>query len=192
MTMQAKLPAWAVRLLDELDLADQRATTLAKALTPQQLNWKPTDREWSVGQCLDHLCVASDVYMPPIASSLTGQPAGAVTEITPGWFGRWFIRSYIDPSPATKRANAPKAIVPASQVDSSVLERFLSGNQMMRELVRRAANHDVNRIRFVNPFISVIRFSVGTGLEIIVRHQRRHLLQAERVKARAGFPRPAR
>ena len=190
--MQANLPAWAVRLLDEVDAVDQRAATLARTLSTEQLNWKPSEREWSIGQCLDHLCVANDVYLPPIASSLTGQPAGAVPEIAPGWFGRWFIRNYIEPSPATKRANAPKAIVPASQVDGSVLERFLSGNQKMRELVRRAANHDVNRIRFVNPFISVIRFSVGTGLEIIVRHQRRHLLQAERVKARAGFPEPAR
>jgi hypothetical protein len=41
----------------------------------------------------------------------------------------------------------------------------------------------------VNPFVPLVRFTVGTGVEIVWRHQHRHLLQAERVAAlmqRAG------
>jgi hypothetical protein len=186
--MQSDLPPWGTRLLHELDATDERARVLAASLTVEQLNWKPSENEWSIGQCLDHLCAANDVYLPPIASALTGQARATAREITPGWFGRWFIRSYIDPSPKTKRAKAPKKIVPASRVDLSVLERFLGGNQTARELVARAADYDVNRIRFTNPFVPIIRFTVGTGLEIIVRHQRRHLLQAERVRGRDAFP----
>jgi hypothetical protein len=48
--------------------------------------------------------------------------------------------------------------------------------------------YDVNRIRFRNPFIPVLRFTVGTGLEILSNHQRRHLLQAERVRESLEFP----
>jgi hypothetical protein len=55
-------------------------------------------------------------------------------------------------------------------------------------LIERASEYDVNRIRFVNPFIPVIRFTTGTGLQIVARHEVRHLLQAERVKEAAGFP----
>jgi hypothetical protein len=51
-----------------------------------------------------------------------------------------------------------------------------------RDLVRCAGAYDINRIRFRNPFIPLLRFTVGTGLEIVWRHQRRHLLQAERIK----------
>jgi hypothetical protein len=88
----------------------------------------------------------------------------------------------MEPSPQTKRAPAPKKIVPSSQVGLAVLDRFLSSNQATRDLIRQAAAYDVNRIRFKNPFIGVIRFTVGTGLQIICTHERRHLLQAERVK----------
>ena len=49
----------------------------------------------------------------------------------------------------------------------------------MRELVARASAYDVNRIRFKNPFTPLLRFTVGTGLEIVTQHQSRHLLQAE-------------
>ena len=54
--------------------------------------------------------------------------------------------------------------------------------------MRRAAGYDVNHVRFRNPFIPLLRFSVGTGLELHSSHERRHLLQAERVKTAPGFP----
>ena len=79
-------------------------------------------------------------------------------------------------------------IVPAAQIESSVLARFLRSNRAARELVTHARDYDVNRIRYRNPFIPVLRFTVGTGLEIVSRHQRRHLLQAERVKQTVDFP----
>lgn len=178
------LPPWGKRLLRELEASDARAIALVKPLTPEQLNWKPSPEKWSVGQCVEHLAISNEVYLGPIADALAGPPSGSVDEITPGWFGRWFIRNYIAPSPQTKRARAPKQIAPVlSRVEPTILERFLNGNRGMRELVTRAAGYDVNRLRFRNPFIPLIRFTVGTGFEITSKHEDRHLLQAERVAA---------
>jgi hypothetical protein len=47
----------------------------------------------------------------------------------------------------------------------------------------------VNRIRYRNPFIPLLRFTVGAGLEIIAKHASRHLLQAEGVRQNMSFPR---
>jgi DinB superfamily len=183
------LPAWSVQLIDELDASDRHATDLARGLSPEQLNWKPTEGVWSIGQCLHHLYVTNEVYLPAISKALDGRPPSPVPGITPGWLGRWFIRTYIEPSPQSKRAQAPGKIAPAQQIDSSVLELFLRSNDVARGLLRRAGAYDVNRIRFKNPLIPLVRFTVGTGLEIPWRHQRRHLLQAERIKQTATFPR---
>ncbi len=182
------LPAWSFRLLSETDKADKSAQELVVGLTTEQLNWQPTHGAWSVGQCVEHLAAASDLYLPPIADALAGQPSGVAQEIKPGWFARWFIRSYIEPSPRGKRASAPNRIAPGSHVDLSVLERFMSDNRIFRDLVRRASDYDVNSIRFRNPFIPALRFTVGTGLWIVAAHQRRNLLQAARVKQSEGFP----
>jgi DinB superfamily len=175
------LPAWSVRLIDELETSDRRANDLARGLSPEQLNWKPTEDVWSVGQCLQHLYAANEVYLPAIAHALDNRALSPVQDLTPGWFGRWFIRTYIEPSSRGKRARAPRKIAPAQQVDPSVLDLFLRSNAVARDLVRRAGSHNVNRIRFRNPFIPLLRFTVGTGFEIVWRHQRRHLLQAERI-----------
>jgi len=180
---------WSIRLINELDNADKTANELTKGLNTEQLNWQPAPGTWSVGQCFEHLCITNELYLPAISSSLSGEPSSAVQDINPGWFGRWFISSYIEPSAGTKHVRAPKKLVPRAQVESSVLDRFLHTNQTARELIRHASDRDVNRIRFKNPFIPVIRFTVGTGFEIISKHERRHLVQAERVRWSADFPR---
>ncbi|GAC1639040.1 MAG: hypothetical protein NVS9B14_19970 [Candidatus Acidiferrum sp.] len=179
---------WVDLLMADLDAAEERARKLTAGLSTEQLNWQPTAGTWSVGQCLDHLRVMNDVYLPPVEVALAGKPKRAVEEITPGWFGRWFLRSFVEPSATTKKVKAPSKSAPASKVDGTVLERLLRGNENLRGLLRRASEYDVNRIRFKNPFVPMIRFTVGTGLTIVVRHEHRHLLQAERVKASNGFP----
>jgi hypothetical protein len=189
------LPAWAARAIDELHASDRQATAVALGLDAEQLNQPPAPGSWSVGQCLEHLYIANEVYLPPMTRALlpsTGSGHGGpspsrVEHITPGWFGRYFIRTYIDPTTQKARAKAPGKIRPAPRVDTDILARFLRSNDAARDLVRHASAFDVNRIRFKNPFVAGIRFTVGTGIEIIWRHQRRHLLQAERARAGIGL-----
>jgi hypothetical protein len=182
------VPAWSIRLIDELDATDRWANALVGGLSPAQLNWRPAEDLWSVGQCLQHLHVANEVYLPAIATALDDRRPSPVQDITPGWFGRWFIRTYIEPSSTGKRARAPRKIAPAQHIDPSVLDLFLRSNEVARDLVHRAGAYNVNRIRFGNPFVPLLRFTVGTGLEIVWRHQRRHLMQAERIRQAPGFP----
>jgi hypothetical protein len=138
---------------------------------------------------LEHLGLTNEVYVEPIAEALNDAPLGQVTEITPGWFGRWFIRNYIEPTAQKKRARAPRRVKPVvNQLDSSILDRFIASNAKVRNVITRAQECDVNRARFKNPFLPLIRFSVGTGLQIIARHNHRHLLQAERVRQSPDFP----
>jgi hypothetical protein len=127
------LPAWSVRLIDNLETTDRRVNDLARALSPEQFNWKPTEGRWSIGQCLQHLYAANELYLPAIANALHHQPPSPAEDITPGWFGRWFIRTYIEPSPRGKRARSPKKIAPAQQIDPSVLDLFLKSNDAARE-----------------------------------------------------------
>jgi len=154
--------AWTVRLIAELDAADKKAKELATGLSGEQLNWQPGPGAWSVGQCLEHLSIFNELYLPAISSSLEGNPLSVAQEITLGWFSRWFINNYVEPS-SSKRARSPRKVVPGAWVEPSVLDRFLRSNHAAHELIRRADAYDVNRIRFRNPFVPLLRFTVGTG-----------------------------
>jgi hypothetical protein len=188
-TAEASLPAWASRAIDELHQADVRARAVTAGLSVEQIYWRPAPGSWSIGECLQHLVQSNDVYLAAIGRALEGRSPAPVEAITPGWFGRWFIRVAIEPSDRTRRNRAPRSIMPPATIDRAILGTFLRSNDAARGFVRRASRYDVNRIRFVNPFVSLVRFTAGTGIEIVWRHQRRHLLQAERVAASSEFPR---
>jgi hypothetical protein len=179
---------WPARLISELDDADRRANSVAGGLSRAQLNWQPSPGAWSVGQCLEHLRMTNEVYLPAIAAALENRERKPVGELHLGSFSRWFIRNYIAPNPGGTKARAPKKIVPVPQVETEILEAFLRSNRAARAVVTRASEYDVNGIRFRNPFIPLLRFTVGTGLEIVAKHESRHLLQAEGVRQAAGFP----
>ncbi len=190
MIVAGALPGDLQEILTALDESDRRAEDLVRDLDDERLNWRPDERSWSIAQCLDHLNVASNVYAGPIREALErARRTGSVRKgpIQPGPFSRWFIAT-LEPPPK-RRLPAPKKIVPAARKGKAeVMAEWRRAQSAVRDLLREAAGLDLNGARFVNPFLPLIRFSVGTGFRVIAAHERRHLWQAERVQANPRFP----
>lgn len=181
------------------DLADLRrqfednrrtAETLVGGLSEAQLQWRPDERSWSIAQCLDHLAVGNREYLGPMRHALAEarrRGGGSYRPIQPGWFSRWFIQT-MEPPPRRKLP-APRKIVPALGRNGDEVKRdFFASKSETLDLLDQAASVDLNRVRFVNPFLSLLRFTVGTGFLVLVAHERRHLWQAERIRQRPEFP----
>lgn len=78
---------------------------------------------------------------------------------------------------------APRSIRPlVAPPLADAFEPFLASHAEARSFLRASAGLDLAGIRFVNPFIRGVRFSLATGLHVIVAHERRHLWQAWRVR----------
>jgi len=85
--------------------------------------------------------------------------------------------------PPRRKFRSPKQIRPrAHKPGQEVLSAFIAAHDELRSLIHEAHALDLNRIRFKNPFIGFLRFSVGTGMLIISAHDRRHLWQAQQVR----------
>ena len=84
------------------------------------------------------------------------------------------------------RGKAPQSIRPrpAPSLDDA-LGQFLASQDEVRAFLRRYAEIDLAGVRFANPFIRGVRFSLATGLHVIAAHERRHLWQAWRVRQAA-------
>ena len=61
----------------------------------------------------------------------------------------------------------------------------MSSQQQVRAFLRAGADLDLTGVRFPNPFVRGVRFSLATGFNVIVAHERRHLWQAWRVRQAA-------
>jgi DinB family protein len=178
------LPDDLARVLSDLDAADAEARRLVASLDETQLHWQPNaGAGWSVAQCLDHLARINAIYIATLRGALQRTKPGSAPRggpIQPGWFGRWFI-AQMEP-PVRRKLKAPKKAVPGpARTGPELLSAFIAAHDQVRALVHDSRELDLNKIRFTNPFISIIHFTVGTGLMVIGAHDRRHLWQAKQV-----------
>jgi hypothetical protein len=176
-------------VLSDLTAAEREASDLVSGLSYAQANWRPNG-SWSIAQCLSHLSRMNRVYsaaMYEAARHADGTNAPVSRRISPGWFGAWFIRS-MEP-PASIKMKSPRKIIPVQQTDPvDAVAEFVESHEPVRGVIEASSLRNLNGVRFKNPFVPLLRFTIGTGLLIINAHDRRHLWQAARVKQAAGFP----
>lgn len=173
-----------------LDEVERDAHGLVDGAEQAAFVWRPRPDGWSVGECLAHLTATLGVYLPAIERGLVraGLPAadGPVL-VSPGVLSRWCIRQ-MEP-PVRRRYRAPRAARPPAALQPGPTWReFRAANDELRRVLADCRRVDVNRIRFPNPFARAVRFTVGTGLVLMVVHHRRHVWQAIQVAGAAGYP----
>ena len=188
----AKIARTPEDLTDDLLDQDQRYRTLVENCSPDQLLWHAPG-SWSITDCIQHVALANSQYLEPIRIAIQANktPAASVTTLsTAGWFSSYFVANVVS-AEKKKRFTAPKKIRPAPALPHEALQRLLSTHAEIRGLFASKDLPDLNKVRFKNPFISVIRFTVATGILVMAAHGRRHLLQAEAVRDTALSRTPA-
>jgi hypothetical protein len=183
--LNQSLPHDLQSILNELDRTDEDARQLVASLTEAQLNWHPSPTAWSVAQCLAHLGQMNSVLTAALHTAVRQADKDSVMPrmpIQPGWFGRWFI-GQMEPPPRRRMKTPRQGIPEAHKSGEEILRAFIAAHDELRSLVHDARDLDLNRIRFRNPFIGLLRYSVGTALLVIGAHDRRHLWQARQVRA---------
>ena len=152
--------------------------------------WRSTEGSWSVAECVDHVARSISHYLVPIRQAVVKGGPPAPDEdyvlVPGGWFSTAFLKR-IGPQ-VTMKFKAPRKIQPLSVKPGEVLGELQRGHAEAAKLLAESAGINLNRIRFRNPFIPVLRFTVATGFLILAAHGRRHLLQAQRVTETHGFP----
>jgi hypothetical protein len=151
--------------------------------------WRAQPGSWSVAECLDHLATGNRVYlaaMEPAAARARQRGSTRRRAAAPGLVGGWFVTYLEPPVRAGLKTKAPRKIRPrpSPRVDDA-LAAFLASQEAVRAFLRTYAAIDLAGVRFANPFIPGLRFSLATGLHVIAAHERRHLWQAWRVRRAA-------
>ena len=186
------LPADLQKILDDIDAADRAGDTIAAHVTDEQFHWRPRGGQgWSIAQCLDHLAVINVFYCASIQPAVDDARARAWMRegpAAPGFFGRRFIAS--QEPPVRRRFSAPGRVRPAAATRSreEILAAYHESHAVVRRVIASAADVDINRATFPNPFLKILRTRVSTALLVIAAHDRRHLWQAEQVRTAPGFP----
>ena len=184
-----------IQALDEaLDATERDARALIAGLSGQEAGWRSAEGTWSIAECLDHLGTANRVYleaMEPAARRARERGRLRLRPAIPGTIGGWFVRTLEPPVRPRWRMRAPRTIRPRAEPPlADAFEGFLASHADVRAFLGTYADIDLAGVRFVNPFIRGVRFSLATGLHVIAAHERRHLWQAWRVRREVERRRP--
>ena len=159
-----------------------RIVEIARPLDPEQLLRRPSDGGWSVGHVLEHLCVTSELYEPPLGTLLrSARPdaAAPLREWKPTLIGGFMARQFERPS----KLPSPKSMVPAATPRGGVVEAFLGHLDAQSRMLDDASSLDWRRLRMASPAVPVPLkvFNLGDVFVILVVHAERHARQMERV-----------
>jgi hypothetical protein len=176
--------------LDQLDALRLDARELCAGMTAQQMNWRPDERRWSVGQCLDHLTRSLQLYLQSVERMLeesrTRKQRGE-RGYRDGLVAGWLIRS-MEPPPSL-RVRAPGVVRPAERLDpAAVLSAFDAAHARFGELMTAADGVSLLHGRMSSPMLRLMRMTLRQAMAMNLAHGRRHLWQARQVQKERGFP----
>jgi hypothetical protein len=187
------LPADHQAILDDMAQLESEFAALLTPLTEAQVHWQAEPgRSWSVGQCVEHLTRTNKTYLPALAAAAEeGRAAGRSRRgpLRPNRLGRWFVAMIEPPARFRVPVPLPEMIPPSHGDPLAIWSGFCATQGEVAALVGTSSDLDLVGLRFRNPLAKNLRmFNLATGFLVIAAHERRHLVQARKVRAHAGFP----
>lgn len=167
-----------------LNTAEEKYIHAFESLTEAELNYKPSDKEWSIAQILDHLVTVNASYFDTFDQVLAGKGSTHIMAKIPGMpslFGNMLYKASHE-----SRGRKGKTVAPfepsQSNIDMGIWKRFKETQKRMESyLVQFDAQH-LQRV-ISSPAAPFIVYRVAKALDIICTHEHRHLKQALEVQA---------
>jgi hypothetical protein len=173
---------------EELLYARERARALCQGLDAGAWARRPAPEQWSIGECVMHLNLTSERFVPLLDEAIRNLRARKLER--PGPYSRgligWAMVKYLEPPYKMKTKTAGEFAPAAVEPMYETLERFDYLQQELQVRIDRSAGLAVDRVRLASPFDARIKYNLYAAFCLIASHQRRHLWQAEQVRAQIG------
>lgn len=191
--VHSRLFAAKIKFMNEIipELQKISADALEKfgALSPAQINWRPSADGWSIGQCFEHLIKTNELFYADLDKIADGTRRHSLLEsFSPlsGFFGGLLINSL---KKDERKFKAPsQKIVPPSEIDANIIELFAGHQVELIGKIRQTENADWKKTKVTSPFMKLMTYRLSDGFQVIVEHEKRHFRQAERVLNANNFP----
>lgn len=174
------------RWLKSIDDTTAQFNEAFRSLNEQQLNWKPSPKEWSIAQNIDHLIVINKTYFPLIESvrnkTCTLPWMGKIGFMVK-FMGNMILQS-VQPDRKRKMKTFPTWEPSSSNISADILERFSRHHEDLKGLILSSKDLIASNTIISSPANHNIVYKLETAFDIIVTHERRHLEQAKEVLAK--------
>lgn len=174
------------KLIEELKKITQSLIGRAeeyKNLSTEELNSRPQPGSWSVLECLEHLNLYGEFYLPEIEKRLLDHPAREeARQFRPGLLGNYFVNMMQVKNDRVKKIKTFKDKDPIhAELDTSTIDRFIKQQKQMLRLLEMAKKKDLTHIKTNISISTWVKLRLGDTLRVVIYHNQRHIWQADRV-----------
>ena len=176
----------SIKLLEELIKLTQEAKSQVeefKTLSHKQLNYKANEGEWSILECIEHLCLYGKFYLPEIEKRITGSVPNEQQYFKSGFLGNYFVNMI--KASNTKKIKATKQMdSTGSNLNSSTINQFIKQLNWLETLLVKAKKVNLNKVKTSISLSKLIKLRLGDTLRFLVYHNERHILQAKQINCK--------
>jgi len=167
-------------------LLDQTRQILNKAqqlerLDMTTLNWKPDSNAWNILECLEHLNLYGDYYLPEIEKSIKQSKSKPVANFKSGWLGSYFAKMMLPKDRLNKMKTFKDKDPINNLLDKSTLDEFIIQQEKLLNLLHTAQQVDLNKVKIKISISNFIRLKLGDTFQFYINHIIRHLAQIDRL-----------
>lgn len=174
------------QLIDELLKITEWATATAgkfRELSTAQLNYRQQAGSWSILECIEHLNLYGDYYLPEIQKQmLSSTPSAGPRVFKSGWLGNYFANLMKAVPGTMKKMKSPKDKNPINaKLTITTIDRFLKQQEMLKSLLLQASGCDLVKTKTAISLSRFVRLRLGDTFRFFVYHIERHVMQAQRL-----------
>jgi len=146
------------------------------------LTWKETAESWSMLECLEHLNLYGDFYLPEMEKKIKESNTTPDVNFKSGILGNYFAKSMLPKEKLNKMKTFKDKNPLHAKLDQTVIDRFMGHQMKLLDLLQAASNKSLNRIRIATSITSLLKLKLGDCFQFYINHMIRHMHQIERVK----------
>lgn len=157
----------------------------------EYLTWRSSAASWNILECLQHLNLYGDYYLPVIEDKMCQSKHSKSQSFKSGLPGGYFAKVML-PREKPNKMNTFKDKNPLNaDLDETVIDIFAQQQVKLIELLEQAKNNNLNKIKIPVSISPWIKLKLGDTFLFYVNHITRHVQQVEKVEAMlksAGIP----
>jgi hypothetical protein len=168
------------------ELSDLSAKYAAEfsGVSPSEADLKPSEKEWSINECLDHIIQCNRSYhkvLDAVAQKRHRRPGWSRVPFLPAFWAKMILKAVSPGTPGKSKT------FPAFMPLSSKYGRNLAGevgvvNAELAEKLKAIQEEDLDKQIITSPAGPFVTYSLRACVTILVEHEKRHFNQAKRLK----------
>lgn len=146
------------------------------------LTWKKNQNSWSILECLEHLNLYGDFYLPQIEEKIKNSNTKMDVEFKSGFLGNYFAKSMLPKEKLNKMKTFKDKNPLNAKLEKNVMDEFINQQIRLLDLLNQSRNVSLNKVKIETSISSLIRLKLGDTFQFFINHIIRHLNQIDRIQ----------